>query len=48
MQQIFDEYNAELEEGIEKYDFVQSVKDLMSGKMTAEQIVKQGGYDIYA
>ena len=47
MKKLFDEYNEQLEEGSDKYDFMQSVLDLKSGKMTVEQILEKGGYDLY-
>ena len=47
MQQIIDEHNESLDEDSTKLDFSQSVKTLMSGKKTVEQIIKQGDYDLY-
>ncbi len=47
MQKLFDEYNEQLEEGADKYEFMQSVRDLKSGKKTVEQILEKGGYDLY-
>lgn len=47
LQKLLDEYNKQLEEGSDKYEFMQSVLDLKSGKKTVEQILEKGGYDLY-
>ena len=47
MKKLFTDYNAQIEDESQKLKFSQSVLDLYSGKKTAEQILEQGGYDLY-
>ncbi|MCR4563813.1 MAG: hypothetical protein K5755_04160 [Clostridiales bacterium] len=47
MEQLFTDYNAELEDENDALDFSQSVLDLKSGKKTVAEILEQGGYDLY-
>lgn len=47
MEELYKEYNSNLEEDSDKAEFYQSVIDLRDGKKTVEQILEQGGYDLY-